>query len=299
MSEYLRGDFFVERIRQVSVSAMASAALQKINTQQVAVNDNGLDYCVRVVDSLQRKSEQLQQRIDQKPVEFNPFLPYEPQLYVGELSPTHRCLLNKFQVVDEHILIVTTQFRDQREILNRDDFAAAGIAMAARPSLLFYNGGREAGASVKHKHLQAIPITSGITLPLIDRFRAILNNAETFNPIVPAALPFRAAIATLPSLRRANRFDQHCHALYCEMLNLLQIACDDAGRVPPYNLLMTGDLLCLVPRRQEAFNGLNVNALGFAGTLLLKNAQQLAQLQSVGVEELLRQVGYPQAKQKS
>lgn len=34
----------------------------------------------------------------------NPFLPYDPLMYVADISATHVCLLNKFNVVDYHIL---------------------------------------------------------------------------------------------------------------------------------------------------------------------------------------------------
>ena len=39
----------------------------------------------------------------------NPFLPYEEDLYVCDLSPTHVCLLNKFNVVDHHFLNLLLQ----------------------------------------------------------------------------------------------------------------------------------------------------------------------------------------------
>ena len=44
----------------------------------------------------------------------NPFLPYDPALLVAPISPTHVALLNRFNVVDDHFLIVTRSFEESR-----------------------------------------------------------------------------------------------------------------------------------------------------------------------------------------
>jgi ATP adenylyltransferase len=54
-----------------------------------------------------------------------------------------------------------------------------------------------------------------------------------------------------------------------------------AGNSPPaasYNLLVTRQWLLWVPRSQEFFEGISINALGFAGALLAKDTVQLALL---------------------
>ena len=61
---------------------------------------------------------------------INPFLPYDEDLYVADLSPTHVCLFNKFNVFEHHLLIVTRQFVDQETPLDRTDFEALAVAMA-------------------------------------------------------------------------------------------------------------------------------------------------------------------------
>ena len=43
----------------------------------------------------------------------NPFLPPDPELVVGPLPPAHVLLLNKFNVVAHHLLVVTQEFRSQ------------------------------------------------------------------------------------------------------------------------------------------------------------------------------------------
>jgi ATP adenylyltransferase/5',5'''-P-1,P-4-tetraphosphate phosphorylase II len=61
----------------------------------------------------------------QKPAAVrNPFLPYEEELWVEHLSDTHTLLLNKFNVVPHHVLVVTRQFESQQDPLNSRDLAA-------------------------------------------------------------------------------------------------------------------------------------------------------------------------------
>ena len=50
--------------------------------------------------------------------------------------------------------------------------------------------------------------------------------------------------------------------------------------------------LLLVPRQQDEWDGISVNALGFAGTLFVKNIQQQARLVEFGPLALLEAVAY-------
>jgi ATP adenylyltransferase len=61
----------------------------------------------------------------------------------------------------------------------------------------------------------------------------------------------------------------------------------------PYNLLATRRWLLLVPRLREFFEGISVNALGFAGSLLVKNAAQLEVLRTRGPMTALQSVSLP------
>lgn len=54
----------------------------------------------------------------------NPFLPYDGALWVTHLSDTHTCLLNKFNVVPHHVLVVTRKFARQTDPLDAADFDA-------------------------------------------------------------------------------------------------------------------------------------------------------------------------------
>ena len=62
------------------------------------------------------------------------------RMFVDVLTDTHLCLLNKFNVVEHHLLIVTREFEDQDRYLTEEDFAAGLAGLAEYDSLLFYNG---------------------------------------------------------------------------------------------------------------------------------------------------------------
>jgi ATP adenylyltransferase len=61
----------------------------------------------------------------------------------------------------------------------------------------------------------------------------------------------------------------------------------------PYNLLVTRQWLLLIPRSNEYFERISINALGFAEVLLVKDTAQLAILQKHGPMTALRRVGLP------
>nr|MBA3613381.1 phosphorylase [Nitrospirales bacterium] len=50
----------------------------------------------------------------------------------------------------------------------------------------------------------------------------------------------------------------------------------------PYNFLVTRQWVLLVPRPTECFEGISVNALGFAGGLLVRDQSQLDRLKTCG-----------------
>ena len=79
--------------------ALGTGALQPIATKCDRVEDHGISFLVRRVDSLARKEQARKQRKQSKPKDFNPFLPYDPDLVVTDLSSTHLVLLNKKTVL--------------------------------------------------------------------------------------------------------------------------------------------------------------------------------------------------------
>jgi ATP adenylyltransferase len=280
--------------------ALAHGALQPIRTEQVTVTDSGVRFLVRVVSSLARKAEDRERReARDHEVPPDPFLPYEPELFVAQVSDTHLALLNRFNVIDHHLLIVTRGFEHQESLLNAADFQALAACMAEYESLGFYNAGVEAGASQTHKHLQLIP------LPLAPEGPAL-----PIEPLIHAAPP-RQGIARVPGLALRHalarldpagihpggaRMLQDTYRRLLDSVGLKGLPRDGETRQSgPYNLLLTRGWMLLVPRSRECVASISINALGFAGSLFVRDRTQLETVRRLGPLSLLRAVGLPPA----
>ncbi|MEL6899544.1 MAG: DUF4922 domain-containing protein [Cyanobacteria bacterium J06606_4] len=267
-------------------------------------------FIVRILANLSRKQKARSQQGKTAPA--NPFLPYEEDLYVTDILDTHLCLLNKFNVVDHHFLIVTRQFESQETWLTLADFEALSRCLNDVDGLAFYNAGTLAGASQPHKHLQVVPYTETFpTFPIEQAITAAISTTIQTDGIWASPLfPFEHAIASLnPNFHEKNSplSDSAAKAdnyliNYRSLLNAVGINCppnsdsnDRAWQGPqtaPYNLICTRQWMMVVPRSQEKFANISVNALGFAGSLLVKNQQKLEELRQIGPMTLLQQVGY-------
>jgi ATP adenylyltransferase len=218
-------------------------------------------------------------------------------MYVADASPTHVCLLNKFNVVERHLLIVTRAFEDQETPLTPQDFEALGTCLTEGEGLGFYNSGAVAGASQPHKHLQLVPLPldpDGASLPiapLVDATR-IAGDVVRLD-----ALPFAHAIAALDADMAAS--PQRAAALtvdvYRRLLQAIGVSWPVAGErfSKPYNLLITRRWMLAVPRTRECFESISCNSLAFAGAWLVRDREQLELLKRFGPRAALRRVTEP------
>jgi ATP adenylyltransferase len=279
--------------------ALKVGALQPIPTHYEFVEQNGVRFLVRILANLVKKDEakQKQDKAAAAGQRSNPFLPYEPDLFVADLLPSHLVLLNKYNVADHHVLIVTREFEDQETWLNLQDFVALGICLKEFSSLGFYNGGQIAGASQPHKHLQLVPLPLTPEPPNIPIALAIAS--ATFNNSVGTTpmFPFHHAIAPLDFYNYTDpqQVGQVLHNQYITLLTHLGFDTRGERQSAPYNLLVTRDWMLIVPRSQEKADTIGINALGFAGTLFVRSSDLLNQLKAIGPMTLLRQVAIPLA----
>jgi len=274
--------------------ALACGAMQSIETVEETVPDQGVDFIVRRVSSLARKHEDAQRRSAGAPA--NPFLPHEPDLFVAEVSDTHFALLNKFNVIEGHLLVVTRGFVHQETLLDAGDFAALAACMAEYDSLGFYNGGAAAGASQPHKHLQLVPLPIAKTGPPLP-MEALLAplHGRTGIARIPG-LEFSHAFAWLEPARFQGEADAapRLHALYLELLAAVGLESvrvhGEVRQSAPYNLLLTRRWMLLAPRSKEHFGPISINALGYAGSLFVRDEEQMDLVRRAGPMAVLRGV---------
>lgn len=284
-----------------SEHAIESGALHSIDTVATTVDAGGVSFVIRQVSSLARKASERRQQGEQdkqgerKAPSADPFLPYEPDLFVADVSSTHVALLNKFNIVDHHLVVATRAFEEQECLLGLADFEAWCACLAEFDGLGFYNGGDAAGASQRHKHMQIVPLPiclDGAGVPIQTLFVDARHGEQAGTlPRLPFANAFTWLTPSPPERAAQMAFER-----YDALLNALELGVerDDPSVCPrqraPYNLLLTRTWMLLVPRTTECVEGISINALGFAGSLVVRDAEQLDAIRRLGPLEVLRRV---------
>jgi len=289
-------------IQAATGHAIESGALCTIPTYSEIIDEGYMQFIVRRLlggdENPELKSVQCKKGGGNgRPV--NPFLPHEEDLFVADLSDTHLCILNKYNVQEDHLLIITRQFEEQEALLTLPDFTAMWRCLAEIDGLAFYNGGQAAGASQPHKHLQVVPLPLLPDAPPLTIDRLLQEENGRFGPGALEALPFIHSIApasdlaALPPAEAATlTYDRYLNML--ERVGLPVAEGNADWRQPgPYNLLVTRRWILLVPRSRHAHLSVSINALGYAGSLFVRNLEQYGTLRKHGPLAILTAVGMP------
>lgn len=255
----------IERARQNIRRALASGTLEPLSSAPIAHRDGGISFLVRRLREIPKKPS------GHAKGARDPFVPpYEPDLFVEDRPPEHAILLNRYPVLDEHLLLVTRRFEDQESYPSASDLSILQDLLAELDGLAFYNGGALAGASQPHRHLQIVPRAAfgGADLPTEPAILAALGSG-----MVPS-WPFLHTLAPvdrpLPDL-----FERLC-----------------AGEpFSPFSMLCTRRWMLLVPRSRSHVEGIPVNSLGYAGSLVVKDDAQQQHLERVGALSILADAG--------
>ncbi len=286
-----------DSIVRTSEQARAVGSLFSVPTHYTFIEEEGTRFFVRVLAGLQRKDEarKKQDAALQGGNRLNPFLPPEKNLVVADISDSHIAVLNKYNVVEHHLLIVTRRFEDQDMLLTLSDFEALWLCMEEYDALGFYNGGREAGASQQHKHLQLVPLPlapEGPSVPISPLFADTPANEIVTLP----GLPFLNAFVrlgrdqvTLPQHAARTTFELYGKMLLRTGLNPPHPS-NPTRQSMPYCFVVTREWMLLVPRSREYFEDISLNSLAFAGSFFLRNEQQLEKLKAAGPMNALKSV---------
>ena len=290
------------RVKNRTTQAIECGAIQTIPTHFELVEEGGVSFLIRIISSLARKAQakvEQQRSLLAAQTNQNPFLPYDPDLFVADISDTHVCLLNKFNVLNYHILIVTRSFQEQESLLTLSDFEALLLCLREYEGLAFYNAGEAAGASQRHKHLQMVPLPLTAEVPQVP-IEPLLRTArfEATMGVVPS-LPFLHVITRMNPqwIDFSGEGAQDMLQQYLDMLRSVGLSGPETGgdtmRPRPYNLLVTRQWMFLVPRSTECFEGISVNALGFVGGFLVRDEKQSNLLKKFGPMTALQHVAVP------
>ncbi|MEH6628216.1 MAG: hypothetical protein V7739_17370 [Motiliproteus sp.] len=269
----------MEKLIATTEQGIKSGALKTVHCETQLHYQAGIPFQIRVLSNTVDKARSLKRLNLAGNVRTNPFLPYEADMFVTDITRNRIVLLNKFNVVKQHALIVSREFQHQQSPLGLEDFYALSVAMNEFPSLGFYNGGKEAGASQTHRHMQLVPIEClGGDLPI---------NPQVLNDIKPGFV-YRliSNLSSDPGCRseQLSNFYKQC---------LQELDLREGDKVGPFNMLVYKTWGMIVPRSQGEVEGIAINSLGYAGAFLAKDDTQLQRIKDIGCLQLLMQAGVP------
>ncbi|KAI0744251.1 HIT-like protein [Daedaleopsis nitida] len=282
--------------------------------------EHGVDFEIRLCPALQNKprlptpdfSKDAPSAEEQEKKRADPFAPpYVPNLLLGEVRDEFEgheyvLLFNKFSVVPHHFLLVTKEFQSQTSPLLPADLVQVYLLLiAARKAgkrfFAFYNCGDLSGASQPHKHLQLIPLEDDG--PPVEKLARVTKVEKENRPFSISSLPYANHVRRLPTSLSALSAEELEPLLADAFLSLLDLAIqtvrhdpDYPAGAPSYNVVLTLEHVHVIPRRLENYalsttgEELSVNALAFAGMLLVKSERELEAVKEETVGKILRGV---------
>ncbi|KAL4510787.1 hypothetical protein ABPG72_004941 [Tetrahymena utriculariae] len=232
----------------------------------------------------------------------NPFLPpFEDGLFVQELSKTHTLLFNKYAVVKNHMLVVTTQFEYQNSLINQNDFSAAHKVLLTLKGFWFFNSGPDAGASQQHKHMQVMPYEARVDTPILNilhkRAKKQSSDCQYF---LYEPFQFKHIIKVLRQMYEEETAEDYGEYLYKECyidcmnkLNNLEQVGESQKIKQAYNMIVMDNFMLIVIRKQEKTESspyIAINGMGFTGSFLLKSFQEIQKNDHINPFDLLKEV---------
>lgn len=299
----------MDAIRARTASALASGDLSPLQTSETVIEQSGLRFIVRWAEALARKDAAKAAAPaagkdaagasvilpgGPRDPNFNPFLNPDPALTVGPIGTQHTIVLNKFPVCLHHLVLARREFAEQLTPLELCDFWVLAELLGTLGGLGFYNGGAPAGASQRHKHVQWVPAEPG-NASLAQLAADLPRDARPGTVYRHPALPMAHALLKVEAGLGADPVASAAAMLAAYDLGRqhlgLQLGAD--GLLPSFNMLVGDGWLLLVPRSQEHFEGISINALSFGGTIYVRQPEQVELIRQTGPLQALASVGRP------
>ncbi|RLN38043.1 hypothetical protein BBJ28_00001089 [Nothophytophthora sp. Chile5] len=314
-------------VLEATQKATQSKALKKITAgyELLPPAEHGIRYILWAADSAHAKPTPAKAQDEEVAATKSAPKPFrdpfskenlEEELFVTRLHDSHNLVLNKFNVVDEHVVLPTIEFAPQEEPLTAADFRALWTAMRGLDGFAFFNCGYESGASQPHKHMQLMSYPSmkevtGLDMvrldppPLLHFINQRLRDYSTTETVQLPELPFCHFLHRIdvPEDTESGEASATLLTIYEKVLRQMNdTPYPVAAAQPPsssplpvaYNLLLTSSFLFLIPRKTQSFHGIEVNSIGFIGSFFVRSDEQRAFFASHGGPmELLRQVTFP------
>tara|TARA_Y100001933_G_scaffold166770_1_gene165005 strand:+ start:41 stop:871 length:831 start_codon:yes stop_codon:yes gene_type:complete len=235
----------------------------------------GNDFVIRELDITKFKKSTL---IGPK---INPFKPWDNILEIDSIGNDHQLILNKYPVQLGHILLISNEWKEQNGWIDLKDWESVKTVNKDTSGLWFFNSGPLAGASQPHRHIQLLRRDpSEISCPR-EKWLLKLSN------INHKSSKFNENIIIKKFSKSLN--DENIHEIYKSLMNKLGLGNPKIDKKPryPYNLIFTNNWIVLIKRKTDNLYGISINALGFAGYILVTKKSNFTYLKKYGPEKLL------------
>lgn len=211
----------------------------------------------------------------------NPFCPWEKILEIDKIGYHHQLILNKYPVQKGHILLITNNWKPQNGWLDINDWKAIQKVNKDTSGLWFFNSSPNAGASQPHRHFQLLRRSKDeISCPREKWFLEMKKDINSYSK-----LKKNIVVSKFNLLENSISLLE----LYLELSKKLGLGDPISDRKPryPYNLLITNKWIAIIKRSNDHIHGFSINALGFAGYLLVTEKSDINYLKEYGPEKLL------------
>jgi len=270
-------EIYWEKALSKTKSSITKNSLFPLNTIDITSQIyEGNDFIIRKLDiSKLKKNKEIGPRV-------NPFRPWDKTLEIDSIGKYHHIILNKYPVQLGHILLITNDWKCQSGWLETDDFKAIKKVNNDTTGLWFFNSGPLAGASQPHRHIQLLRRNfNELNCPREKWFMEYTNN-KNLNKKFSNNIVIKKFSSCLNN--------QNIYEDYLNLSNKLDLGSPKKDKQPkkPYNMLLTNKWMVLIKRKIDNLKGVSINALGFAGYLLITEKSNIKYIKEEGPEELLK-----------
>jgi len=272
----MRKEIYWEKALQKTKISINSKSLFPLQTNDITKNlYKGNDFIIRELDITKfKKNTSIGPKI-------NPFKPWDNILEIDSIGKYHQLILNKYPVQLGHILLITNEWKEQNGWLDIKDWEAIKEVNKDTSGLWFFNSGPLAGASQPHRHVQLLRRDpSELSCPR-EKWILDLNNVNYKNE------KFSKNIILKKFSKSLN--EENIHEIYKELAYKLGLGEPRKDKKPryPYNLIFTNKWIILIKRKTDNLFGISINALGYAGYILVTEKSDINYLRKFGPEKLL------------
>jgi len=272
----MRKEIYWEKALQKTKISINSKSLFPLQTTDITKNlYKGNDFIIRELDITKFKKNTL---IGPK---INPFKPWDKILEIDSIGNGHQLILNKYPVQLGHVLLITNEWKEQNGWLDIKDWEAIKEVNKDTSGLWFFNSGPLAGASQPHRHIQLLRRDpSELSCPR-EKWILDLNNVNYENE------KFSKNILLKKFSKSLN--EENIHEIYKDLAYKLGLGEPRKDKKPryPYNLIFTNRWIILIKRKTDNLFGISINALGYAGYILVTEKSDINYLRKFGPEKLL------------